>query len=88
MVEWIVHSRETRAAPSAAACGEALGVPIDEADRLAPRDAPAISAARVTAETGDIMRVGHLPNLANLARLLLTGDPPGLRANIRRRLDL
>ena len=75
MVERIVHSDKTRARQTAAAWGEALGVPIDEADGLAPRDDPAIWAARITAATRDVMLVGHLPHLAKLAGLLLAGDP-------------
>jgi phosphohistidine phosphatase len=75
MVERIVHSGKTRARQTATAWGEALGVPIDESDGLAPRDDPANWAARVTAETRDIMLVGHLPHLARLAGILLTGDP-------------
>jgi phosphohistidine phosphatase len=42
MVERIVHSGKTRARQTAAVWGEALGVPIDETDGLAPRDDPAI----------------------------------------------
>lgn len=49
VVERIFHSGKTRARHTAAAWGEALGVPIDEADGLAPRDDPAIWAARITA---------------------------------------
>ena len=74
MVERIVHSGKTRARQTAAVWGDALGVPIDEADGLAPGDDPAIWAARVTAETRDMMLVGHLPHLARLAGLLLAGD--------------
>ena len=68
MVERIVHSGKTWARQTAAAWGAALGVPIDESAGLAPRDDPAIWAARVTAETRDMMLVGHLPHLARLAR--------------------
>jgi phosphohistidine phosphatase len=74
-VERIVHSGKTRAQQTAAAWGEVLGVPVDEADGLAPRDDPAIWATRVTAQAGDLMLVGHLPHLAKLAGLLLAGDP-------------
>ncbi|HET6919346.1 MAG TPA: phosphohistidine phosphatase SixA [Jiangellaceae bacterium] len=73
-VERIVHSGKTRAQQTAAAWGEALGVPVDEADGLAPRDDPAIWATRVAAQAGDLMLVGHLPHLAKLAGLLLVGD--------------
>ncbi len=72
--ERIVHSGKTRARQTAVAWGEALGLPIDESDGLAPRDDPAIWAARVAAETRDTMLVGHLPHLAKLAGLLLAGD--------------
>lgn len=72
--ERIVHSGKTRAQQTAAAWGEAHGVPVEAADGLAPRDDPAIWATRVTAEAGDLMLVGHLPHLAKLAGLLLAGD--------------
>jgi phosphohistidine phosphatase len=74
-VERIVHSGKTRARQTAAAWGEVLGVPVEEADGLAPRDDPAIWATRVTAQAGDLMLVGHLPHLAKLAGLLVAGDP-------------
>jgi phosphohistidine phosphatase len=73
-VERIVHSGKTRARQTAAAWGEALGVPVAEADGLAPLDDPAIWATRVAAQAGDLMLVGHLPHLAKLAGLLLAGD--------------
>jgi phosphohistidine phosphatase len=75
MVERIVHSGKTRARQTAGAWGEALGVPIDQSDGLAPRDDPAIWVARFTAETSDLMLIGHLPHLARLAAILLAGDP-------------
>ncbi len=73
-VERIVHSGKTRARQTAVAWGEVLGVPVEEADGLAPRDDPATWAARVNAQAGDLMLVGHLPHLAKLAGLLLAGD--------------
>jgi hypothetical protein len=36
-----------------------LGIPVEEADSLAPRDDPAIWATRVTAQAWDLMLVGH-----------------------------
>jgi phosphohistidine phosphatase len=72
--ERIVHSGKTRARQTAAAWGEALGVPVEEADGLAPLDHPAIWATRVATPAGDLMLVGHLPHLAKLAGLLLAGD--------------
>ena len=72
--ERIVHSGKTRAAQSAAAWGEALGVAVDAADGLAPRDDPQIWASRVANTPVDLMLVGHLPHLAKLAGLLVAGD--------------
>ena len=44
---------------------------------LAPNDDPTAWVGRLTAETADVMLVGHLPHLAKLASLLLTGNPDG-----------
>ena len=71
----ILHSGKTRARQTAGTWGEALGVGVGEADGLAPKDDPAIWATRVTGERGDVMLVGHLPHLSNLAAVLVTGDP-------------
>jgi phosphohistidine phosphatase len=68
------HSGKTRARQTAEAWAEALGVPVAEADGLAPKDDPAIWAARVTGEPGDVMLVGHLPHLGRLTALLVAGD--------------
>jgi phosphohistidine phosphatase len=73
-VERILHSGKRRAEQTAAAWGEALGVPVETAGGLAPRDDPAIWASRVANATGDVMLVGHLPHLAKLAGLLVAGD--------------
>ena len=70
----IVHSGKTRAAQTAAAWGEALGVAVEAADGLAPRDDPAIWASRTAQTTADLMLVGHLPHLAKLAGLLVADD--------------
>jgi phosphohistidine phosphatase len=73
-VERILHSGKTRARQTAETWGEALGVPVDEAEGLAPLDDPSIWGKRITAETGNLMLVGHLPHLAKLAGLLVAGD--------------
>jgi phosphohistidine phosphatase len=71
-VDRIVHSGKTRARQTAETWGEMLGVKVEEADGLAPNDDPSIWVGRLTDH--DVMLVGHLPHLAKLAGLLLTGD--------------
>jgi phosphohistidine phosphatase len=73
-VERVVHSGKTRARQTADVWGEVLGLRIEESDGLAPKDDPEIWASRVGAGTANLMLVGHLPQLARLAGLLLTGD--------------
>jgi phosphohistidine phosphatase len=73
-VERIVHSGKRRAEQTAAAWGEVLGVPVEAAGGLAPRDDPSTWASRVVSATAEVMLVGHLPHLAKLAGLLVAGD--------------
>jgi phosphohistidine phosphatase len=68
----ILHSGKTRARQTAEAWGEALGVNVEAAKGLAPNDDPSIWAEGLGDE--DLMLVGHLPHLANLAQALLGGD--------------
>jgi phosphohistidine phosphatase len=42
---------------------------------LLPDDPPAWIADRLLLEDGEVMVVGHMPNLPRLLRLLLAGDP-------------
>ena len=70
----IVHSGKTRARQTAEIWGRMLGVDVEQGDGLAPNDDPGPWAPRLGAETRDLMLVGHLPHLAKLAGLLLTGD--------------
>jgi phosphohistidine phosphatase len=70
----VVHSGKTRARQTAEAWGQALGVPVDEGQDLSPRADASMWAMRVAARAEDVMLVGHLPHLAELAALLLTGD--------------
>jgi phosphohistidine phosphatase len=72
--ERIVHSGKTRARQTAEAWGQSLGVLVDEGQDLAPRADASIWATRAATETADLLLVGHLPHLAELAALLLTGD--------------
>ena len=73
-VERVLHSGKRRAEQTAAPWGQALGVPVEAAGGLAPRDDPAIWASRVANATTEVMLVGHLPHLAKLAGLLVAGD--------------
>ncbi len=69
----IVHSGKTRAHQTAEIWGRLLGIAVEATDALAPNDDPAIWAERVDADMDDLLLVGHLPHLARLAALLLTG---------------
>jgi phosphohistidine phosphatase len=79
----VIHSGKTRARETAEIWGRLTGVDPEEGDGLAPNDDPSTWVGRVAAETGDVMLVGHLPHLAKVASLLLTGDadrqPVGFR---------
>jgi phosphohistidine phosphatase len=70
----VVHSGKTRAHQTAAVWAGLLGVEPEPGEDLAPKDDPAAWAERLGGEAGDIMLVGHLPHLARLAALLVTGD--------------
>lgn len=76
-VRQILHSGKTRALSTAMILAESLqprqGVAASPG--LAPLDDPGIWADRLTAMTGDLALVGHLPHLGKLAALLLSGDP-------------
>jgi phosphohistidine phosphatase len=71
----VIHSGKARARQTAEHWGGLVQVPAGQADGLAPNDDPEIWADRLDTETSDLMLVGHLPNLARLAGLLLTGSP-------------
>jgi phosphohistidine phosphatase len=71
----VVHSGKTRSRQTADIWGRLVDVDPEEGDDLAPNDDPTMWAGRLAAETGDVMVVGHLPHLARLAGMLLTGDP-------------
>jgi phosphohistidine phosphatase len=73
-VDRVIHSGKTRARQTAELWGGLLDTGVEQSDGLAPNDDPAIWAARLDAHADDLMIVGHLPHLARLAGLLLTGD--------------
>ncbi len=73
----IQHSGKTRAAQTAQVLAERLqavaGVSV--AEGLKPVDNPAPWAERLKGGREDLMLVGHLPFMARLAALLVSGDP-------------
>jgi phosphohistidine phosphatase len=69
----VLHSGKTRARQTAESWGGLLAADVEPADALAPNDDPTIWIERLRSETHDLMLVGHLPHLARLAGLLLTG---------------
>jgi phosphohistidine phosphatase len=75
-VSRVVHSGKTRARTTAQVLAQHLnpGAEVSEAPGLAPLDDPAIWAERIAQTEEDILLVGHLPHLARLAALLLSGD--------------
>jgi phosphohistidine phosphatase len=70
----IIHSDKARARETAEIWGRLTGVDPEQGDGLAPHDDPTTWVRRVAAETADVMLVGHLPHLAKVTSLLLTGD--------------
>jgi phosphohistidine phosphatase len=75
-VRQIRHSGKTRAEQTAAILGEALSPPggVVPVSGLAPLDDVRPVADALLRESRPLMLVGHLPFLARLAGLLLTGD--------------
>jgi phosphohistidine phosphatase len=70
----VLHSGKLRARQTAEIWGRRLNVEVEQADALAPNDDPKGWVEQLDTETDDLMLVGHLPHLARLAGLLLTGD--------------
>lgn len=75
-VNQIFHSGKTRALQTAEVLAEYLKPDkgISQADGLSPMDDPHIWFERTSKIREDIMLAGHLPHLARLTSLLLTGD--------------
>jgi phosphohistidine phosphatase len=73
----IRHSGKTRAEQTAAILSEALSPPggVVAVAGLAPKDDVVPVAEALARESQPVMLVGHLPFLARLAGLLVTGDP-------------
>ncbi len=75
-VDKIFHSTKLRAAQTAEVLAGGLRASkgLSETDGLNPLDDPNIWAERLKDIPGDVALVGHLPHLARLASLLLTGS--------------
>jgi phosphohistidine phosphatase len=74
-VDYLWHSGKKRAAQTAEALAEVVKTnkPPAARDRLGPLDGVTPLADELASAAGNIMIVGHLPFLAKLASLLLTG---------------
>lgn len=75
-VNCIYHSGKLRAMQTADVLANHLHPPggIRQTDGLDPMDDPLIWMSRIKHSTEDIMVVGHLPQLSELAAILLCGD--------------
>jgi phosphohistidine phosphatase len=75
-VNQIFHSGKTRAQSTAEVLASHLRPPagVSAAPGLAPLDDPKIWSERIAQMENDILLVGHLPHLARLAAILLTGE--------------
>jgi phosphohistidine phosphatase len=84
-VHQIRHSGKTRAEQTASILGEALRPPgsVIAVPGLAPKDDVKPIAKALAAESQPVMLVGHLPFLAHLAGLLLTGNVDRLVVQFR-----
>jgi phosphohistidine phosphatase len=75
-VDSMYHSGKRRAVETAEIFAEHVkpGEGIFEEEGLAPMDDPGLWAGRLKTEEKNTMLVGHLPHMARLASLLLTGQ--------------
>jgi phosphohistidine phosphatase len=84
-VRQIWHSGKTRAQSTAKVLGTHVkpAAGVSEAPGLAPLDAPEIWADRIATMDEDILLVGHLPHLAKLAGILMSGDKERMVINFQ-----
>ena len=75
-VEAVHHSEKLRARETAEIIARAVRprTGVVQVSGIAPEDDPEIAKADLDAAAAPVMLVGHLPHLARLASLLLTGD--------------
>ena len=71
----VMHSGKLRAKQTAEMLAEQLapGCTLEINEHINPLDSPVKAAKEITQHQDDILLVGHLPHLAKLATLLLTG---------------
>jgi phosphohistidine phosphatase len=76
-VRQIIHSGKMRALQTAQVLADHITVEMNtmESDGLLPKDDPVIWSERISKLDNDMMLVGHLPHLAKLASLLISGNP-------------
>ncbi|MGO8760463.1 MAG: phosphohistidine phosphatase SixA [Desulfobaccales bacterium] len=84
-VRQIWHSGKTRAQSTAKVLGTHVkpAAGVSEAPGLGPLDAPEIWADRIATMDEDILLVGHLPHLAKLAGILMSGDKERMVINFQ-----
>ena len=72
----VLHSGKTRARQTAEALSEAIrpAPRVESADDLDPMADPQVWARRLSKNREDLMLVGHIPHLAKLAALLISGN--------------
>jgi phosphohistidine phosphatase len=75
-VDFLWHSRKTRAAQTAKVLSDVVRVRIETAERdgLSPNDDVVRMKEELVASEHDVMIVGHMPFVSKLASLLLAGD--------------
>ena len=81
----IWHSGKTRAQSTAKVLATHVkpAAGVSEAPGLAPLDDPEIWAGRIAKMDEDILLVGHLPHLAKLAGILMSGDKERMVINFQ-----
>lgn len=84
-VERVLHSGKRRAEQTAEVLAEAVLASGSAEMRhgMLPKDSADVVAGEIAGWSGDIMLVGHMPFMARLASVLLTGDAVTLTVSFR-----
>jgi phosphohistidine phosphatase len=83
----ILCSGEIRAKETAEIVSKKLNVPVEETEGLNPEHDVHLLLDMINEKNGNIMLVGHLPNLSKLASLLLLGEERDLLGKERALFD-